>query len=387
MGFIKYTILFFMLSYNHAVAQQATAFSFKWSIAAELPMQANGLHNLGFAGPVAGIADDHLLIGGGANFPDKMPWIGGAKKYYDELFVYVKTKNGLQLKEQKSKLPFPIAYPAVCTIPGGVLYAGGENAIGISSQVFLLKWDDRNQIVRSIQMPSLPFAVSNASAVCLDNIVYLAGGETQSGVSDHLLSLNLNEGKNWELIAHLPMPVSHAVLLASKKKDSSTLYIAGGRKKTSSGISDLYHLLYSFDISSKSFSKRTDIPTTLSASTGAVIDNHYLLLFGGDSGETFHRVESLIADIRNEQDPVLKDSLLVLKNKIQEKHPGFNNAVLCYNLYTNQWDLAGKIPFPVPVTTVAIKWKQEILIPSGEIKAGVRSPYILQAQLTQLIHD
>lgn len=387
MGFLKYIILFFMLSYNHAVAQQAPVFSLKWGLAAELPFNADHLTNLGFAGPVAGIADGHLLIAGGANFPDKMPWMGGVKKYYDEVFVYVKKKDGIHLEETKSKLPYPIAYPAVCTIPNGVLYAGGENAFGISSQVFLLKWDDRNKIVRSIELPSLPFAVSNASAVCLENIVYLAGGETLSGVSDQLLSLNLNEGKQWETIATLPVPVSHAVLLASKRNDKPTLYLAGGRRKTNAGISDLYDLCFSFDIVTRSFSKKADMPTVLSAGTSAIIDNQYLLLFGGDSGETFHQVELLLAAIKTEQDPALKDSLLVLKNKMQERHPGFMKDILRYNLCSDQWDVIDKIPFPVPVTTVAVKWGNEIYIPSGEIKAGVRTPNILQAKLIPQTHD
>ena len=62
-------------------------------------------------------------------------------------------------------------------------------------------------------------------------------------------------------------------------------------------------------------------------------------------------------------------------------HPGFCKEVLCYNIITDEWTVVDSIPFDTPVTTVAIKWGNEVLIPSGEIKAGVRSPYILSAKL------
>lgn len=388
MGFLKYTTLFFMLTYHQTVAQQVKGYSLKWSIAAKIPPGVNQLQNLGFAGPICGLSNQHLIVAGGANFPDKMPWMGGEKKYHDEIYVYAKKEHQILLKETNSKLPVPIAYPAVCTLPNGVLYAGGENAIGLSSQVFLLKWNDRNNIVQSIEFPSLPFAVSNASSVYLENNIYLVGGETNQGVSDKIISLNLNDLKSgWQTIASLPFPISHSVLLGSNKNGKKLLYIAGGRNKTSSGVSDLYDSFFSFDIATLSITKKSNIPSTLSASTGAIMDDAFILLFGGDSGETFHKVETLIAAIKNERDPIVKDSLLNLKNNIQEKHPGFRNDVFRYNILTDKWDIIGKIPFPTPVTTTAVNWGHEIYILSGEIKAGVRSPNILLAQSIYLPND
>jgi N-acetylneuraminic acid mutarotase len=47
----------------------------------------------------------------------------------------------------------------------------------------------------------------------------------------------------------------------------------------------------------------------------------------------------------------------------------------------NEWKQLGEIPFPAPVTTTAIKWNKQIIIPGGEIRAGVRTPYILEAKI------
>ncbi|HET8737433.1 MAG TPA: hypothetical protein VFM69_12620, partial [Pricia sp.] len=37
----------------------------------------------GLAGTYAGVDDGVLILAGGANFPDKLPWEGGKKIYYD----------------------------------------------------------------------------------------------------------------------------------------------------------------------------------------------------------------------------------------------------------------------------------------------------------------
>jgi N-acetylneuraminic acid mutarotase len=64
--------------------------SIQWETVAELPAK-DGLHkSLGLAGPIAGISNDVLIVAGGANFPDSMPWLGGKKKYYSDVYVLQK---------------------------------------------------------------------------------------------------------------------------------------------------------------------------------------------------------------------------------------------------------------------------------------------------------
>ena len=41
----------------------------------------------GFAGAFAGVSHGSLIVAGGANFPDKKPWDGGKKIWYDTVFV------------------------------------------------------------------------------------------------------------------------------------------------------------------------------------------------------------------------------------------------------------------------------------------------------------
>ena len=64
-----------------------------------------------------------------------------------------------------------------------------------------------------------------------------------------------------------------------------------------------------------------------------------------------------------------------------EAHPGFTGDVLLYNTFTDTWEKINPLPSGSPVTTTAIKWDEDIIIPSGEIKAGVRTRRILMGKI------
>jgi cyclically-permuted mutarotase family protein len=362
------------------IAQKSQPVSLQWKVAAILPADSGQIQSTGFAGPVTGMHHDIFLIAGGANFPEAMPWMGGKKKYYQKIFAYSgKQKKLIQLKKILN-LPFSIAYPACCTTPDGVLYAGGENENGISNKVWLMQWDAVSQNIKFKNLPDLPVAVSNAAATLVGNTVYIAGGETATAASDQLIALDLHDIINgWKQLAHIPQQVSHTVLTASVTKKSNQVYLVGGRKKNSNGISDLYDAVYMYDIGANSWYIKSSLPYPLSAGTGVAANPNEILIFGGDKGTTFHKVEMLIAAISAEKDEAKKQELILQKNKLQSEHPGFSKEILLYNTLTNTWKVIGNIPFDTPVTTTAVKCGKDILIPSGEIKAGVRSPNILSA--------
>lgn len=364
------------------LAQKTTGISMKWEIAAELPAGNGQKASIGFAGTVNGVHNDVLLIAGGANFPEAMPWQGGKKKYYNNIVVYGCKQRKLTLTNKSFTLPEPVAYAASCNTTNGILYAGGENQNGISNKVRLMIWDVKSQQVLFKELPSLPLPVTNASAVFVGETVYIAGGETAAGVSLEFLALNLNNtAAGWKQLAEIPEQVSHTILVASAGKENNAIYLCGGRKKNSNGISDLYNKVYAYNISSNSWQEKQPMPYALSAGTGSFYDANNIILFGGDKGTVFTKVETLIAAIAAEKDEEKKQVLIADKNKLQSEHPGFSNEILLYNIKTNTWKIIGNIPFDTPVTTSAVKWKSRIIIPSGEIRAGVRSPKILEVKI------
>lgn len=374
---------FFIMSFIVSTyAQKAKWKAMQWKIAAQLPALNGQPKSLGYAGPVAGVHGNILVIAGGANFPDAMPWSGGKKKYYDDVFVYVKNKKTITLYKKIFRLPSSIAYSANCSTPQGIIYAGGENEKGISNKAFLLQWDAVNEIIVTKNLPDLPLAVTNAAASFHNNIVYIAGGETISAASDQFYCLDMNNrAAGWKTLPAIPKPVSHTVLMAQSNADHASIYLVGGRKKNTNGISDLYSLVFKFDILKNQWEQKASLPYALSAGTGIAAGSNNILIFGGDKGETFHKTEKTIAAIHLEKDDTRKAALIQEKNTLQSSHPGFSKEIIMYDAESDEWIAAGCIPFDSPVTTTAVKWDDKVIIPSGEIRAGVRTPQILSAKL------
>lgn len=370
-----------MFSVTELFAQKKTD-PVSWSIAGELTSNNGQLVSLGVAGPVTGVHGKMMFVAGGANFPDSMPWQGGKKKYYNRIDVFTKTSNHLIPIAGNYALPDKIAYAASCSTPNGVLYAGGENEAGISDKAFLLKWDDATKSVIAEQLPALPVALTNAAATSHNNIVFIAGGESREGVSDKCWSIDLsNSASGWKELPSLPKPVSHAVFVAIKSAGVVKLYIVGGRRKTVQGISELYSSVFELSIGQNQWKELEPLPYPLSAGTGVAIGSAGIIFFGGDRGTTFSKVESCLAAISKATNETEKQQLIQQKNQLLTSHPGFSKEILLYNITTGKTKTAGTLPYPVPVTTTAFWWDKVVIIPSGEIKAGVRTPQVLMTKI------
>lgn len=378
---IHLRILYFLVLMFFAAdisAQDNLVYSIDWSIAGKLPASPGQKKAIGFAGPVVGVYKDVLIVAGGSNFPDKTPWLGGKKKYYDDVFVYKRKGDKLILQKNRFNLPSNIAYAACSSSPDGIVVAGGENEKGISNKVFLIQWDEKSKKLLVKNLLELPIPLTNASAIANEKIVYIAGGETPNHVSNKFYSLNLdNISAGWKELPSVPKPVSHAVMIIQSNGDKKNIYLLGGRCKQSDGISELYSSVFEFDIAKNQWQQKRSLPYPLSAGTGVAAGSENILLFGGDKGKTFHKTEEFIASINSEKDEAKKKELINQKNELQKNHPGFSNEVLMYNYKTDEWKAIGKILFHTPATTTAVKWGNDVFIPGGEIRAGVRTAQIL----------
>ncbi|MDQ3279035.1 MAG: sodium transporter, partial [Bacteroidota bacterium] len=173
--------------------------------------------------------------------------------------------------------------------------------------------------------------------------------------------------------------MSHAVLVVQSNGKEDCLYLLGGRKRNPGGLSSLYASVLQFRLQKGEWTEKRALPYAISAGTGVAAGNNAILLFGGDTGETFHKTEALIAAIAKEPDAEKKQQLADEKTGVQSSHPGFCRQVLQYDAKRESWSQQGCIPFPAPVTTTAVAWRSAVFLPSGEIKAGVRTPEILKA--------
>ena len=158
-------ILFILISVSTAAQKKV---SIDWQVATELP-SANGVNHIGIAGPLTGVHNDVLIVAGGANFPEAMPWMGGAKKYHDAVFVFKKGLKGKINILHTAKLPEVLAYSASCTTPQGIVSAGGEGDNGVANKVLLLQWSGEKLVTK--ELPSLPHGFTNAAITYWDGMV------------------------------------------------------------------------------------------------------------------------------------------------------------------------------------------------------------------------
>jgi N-acetylneuraminic acid mutarotase len=279
----------------------------------------------GVAGPVTGSQGDYLLVAGGANFRNGLPWKGGIKEYHDD--IYLLRQNALHSYSweiSSLKLPLNLAYPACVNTPGGVLSIGGENETGPLKQVFLISFSDGKVLLKTL--PGLPEPVSAAGAALIGSKVYLAGGMNSEGASASFRCLDLKAPETgWVKLPDLPFPVSHAVVVAQQDSTRPCIFLIGGRNKTGDW-SDFFSSNWKYDPESGKWMREPDIrengkPVPLSAGTGIAVGKNSIVLFGGDRGMIFNQTEKLNARIGNCADPVERQALLDKKDSRSQTIP------------------------------------------------------------------
>ncbi len=367
-----FLIVLLMISITSCI-EKRPASHIEWQIATSLP-DPNGV-----AGPVTGISNGLLIVGGGANFPEALPWEGGKKVYHHTAYLFSINSGKLILLEEDCQLPDTVAYAACAQTPEGIVYAGGENANGPVANVYHLQVNNGKLVTK--RLPDLPVAITNATMNFYRNYLYFTGGETHLETSGKAWKLSLLDTSiGWQPLPSLPHPVSHGVQLLLHENEKGMLYLIGGRAKNPNGISTLHTTVHAFDLTDERWISRPSLPYALAAGTGITLHNK-AYLFGGDKGTIFTQVETLLAEAA-QQSGAGRDSLINRKNQLQNQHAGFSTSVLCYTPQLSEWNNTGNIPFTVPVTTTALRNDDHIFIISGEIRPGIRTPDIISGTIT-----
>lgn len=359
----------------------------EWKIAAQL-QNADGTLSLGFAGPINGVSNDVLIVSGGANFQDKMPWEGGKKHYSDEIHVLQKQNGSFIWNKQLSNiLPEPIAYCGNTSTDLGIVYVGGENEKGLSQKSFILNYRTDKNEVEVQSLPDFPMAITNIALTHIDNVVYAIGGDEAKNSSNLFFSLDLNDkSKSWKELPKLPLALANAVATVQKGKDGLNIYVIGGRTKTASGISDLHNTTFAFDVKKQTWKKCAFISdgentTNFSAGAGVAIGKNSILIVGGDNGLVFHKIETYLSQIAQAKSSEEKERLITEKNILNTTHSGFYKGMLLYNTLTDKWVKIGELPFLAQVTTTATMWDGAVILSNGEIKPGIRTPNIMLGKI------
>ena len=328
---------------------------------------------IGVAGPFVGVHNNALIVAGGANFP--IP-VGGdlwevPKAYHDSVWVLTRQKaEGEEfVYEWKTgfKLETPVGYGVCVSTEKGVVCIGGETGEVVYSEVFRLEWDAKTKKLNQTKLPSLPEACTGGAAAVIGEMVYVAGGQRGAGLdtaTKNFWRLDLGDNKSkWEKLPPWPGPErAFNQMGAQHNGREMCLYVFGGRRQDAKvegikgiiAMNDVYEFSPERHKSGKAevWRKRTGSPKPIMAGTAVAVGQSHVFVVGGADGGL---LEKVVADA-----------------EFVKTHPGFPKRAWAYHTITDTWIDAGPLPAN-HVTTPAVKWGEDIILASGEIKPRVRS--------------
>ena len=374
----------------------------------------------GFAGTFAGIvsskqtAKDYLVVVGGANFPKGRPWEkekNPEKVYYDLAFKLEMGTEDAVWEKLEGPLGQRVGYGMSVILPsrGSSLFIGGK-AEAATDAVWEVAVDGSGAL-RFTPRVKYPMPIAEGVAGVVGNKVIVVGGVTNNegrGFRTVQEAYFLDTSKDerewaWEALPWIEAAENKTwkdYLWPIKKKArgrayavsgvrSDQFYVFGGRDYAVSTdpapervhqekldiLSDCYVL--SLKGPKPAWKRLADLPRGMSAAPSAAlpVGVSHLLMVGGVSAQYWRQ--------QFEDRPDL--------NGAGDLHPGFERTVWAYDTITDTWasagelpQMAGGVPVAVPVTTPVVEWKKKFIVPTGEIKPGIRSPQILVAEVQKL---
>ncbi len=363
-------------------------------IIGELPGDLNGGKAEGVAGAFSGIIGNWLVVGGGANFPDKKPWQGGIKQFHDQLFVFKIEDDRLLLVNEDYKLPEPVAYGASITLPNGILCVGGNNSEKCLSKAFIIKENMEHKLDFQT-LPDLPVPLSFASIVAIDEVVYVVGGSSSvDGIDsgNHFFQLDLSKSGasefGWQSLPSFPGKGRiYTVAVVQSNGERMCIYIFGGRNVSNSKEISVFTDGLVYDPFAKTWEPVAAADSsnfTVMAGTAFAVGLDQIIFVGGVPEALVEQEQSITKQLA--ESVKINDAAGIaegqnLKLKYFTKHPGFLRDILRFDLVTRQLTKIGTFETSCPVTTNLVMYKNEAFITSGEIKPGVRTPYIYKVSL------
>jgi N-acetylneuraminic acid mutarotase len=322
--------------------------------AAEIDLRASRLapipEKFGLAGVFAGTSQGVLIVAGGANFPGQPPWNGGSKVWHDEIYILGRPDGPWRLA---GRLPRPLAYGVALSTADGVVCVGGSDFARHFADCFLLSWKKGCAIISPL--PPLPTKIANACGAVLGTTVYIAGGTDSPDATKALgnfFALDLSQAKaKWQSLPSWPGP---GRMMACAAAHDDAFYLLSGVSLTAGpgGKPQRFYLRDAYRYApGQGWRRIADLPRAAAAAPSpAPVWGSTIVILGGDDGTK-------------------------LDFQPAAQHPGFARNAIGYNSTSGRWSILGRVS-ESRVNLPAVLWQGMIILPSGEVRPGVRSPEV-----------
>ena len=380
---------------------------------------------IGVAGPLVGVHQNVLIAAGGANFgPADAPDLWDLPKIYHDR-VWGMDTSRRQWHLSSSRLSQPVAYAAVVNTPYGILCIGGENATGPTNRGFLLTPIIDGQTLDIAEndqaVPDMHWPFTGGGAAVVDDYIYVVlgnvvlPGETltssrlvcrlplQAIHPDRSTGNGIGHSHAWQVCPAWPAPSAPAsthdkrrgattkvypLVTAQHDGFGNRLFVLGGRHfPAGTDTSDPGNLVFARDCwsfdpgkwpavaerpffsadwsgSTGPWKRLADAPVPISAGTAVPCGPAHILVPAYATGE------------------VLQQQLDSGTPMQAFEHPGFPKQILAYHTITDTWTTIGEMP-AAQVTTPAVRWGDDIVLVSGEIRPRVRTNQVWSLRVPQ----
>ena len=334
---------------------------------------------IGLGGPIVGVHKDALIVGGGANFPTPLAE-GGDKVWHQAAYILLPGDTEWRTGQ---RLPAPLAYAACVSTEKGVLIAGGSDHESVYASVRLMTWDDDRQQLEFRELPDLPEPSAFGSAEAIGNLLFVFGGQRSkdgSDLSGAVWSLDLEAAvPAWKELPSYPGKARVKMVTAAQRGLDSEVCLflfSGSRSWTNEAGQARFEMDtdgYRYSPSLESWTQIASLPVLddprniqgkehfatqawpIEAACAEAYGENEVICFSGSTGRYILNADGELVP--------------------PEDRPAFLNRVLAYNTVHDLWRARGEMPIGV-VTTEAVQWGERIVIPSGEVKPGIRTPRV-----------
>jgi SSS family transporter len=287
------------------------------------------------SGHFVGLADGALLVVGGADFPVS-PSQGGEGRWYGDIFVL---EEGEENWQTGWFLDWPLAYGAAVTTDRGLAVLGGSDRERHYAEATLLGWEDSD--IYQIALPQLPSDFAMGSAVALNGVVYVAGGQKAPDSTSALLdfwALDLNAPDlAWQELEAWPGP---ARIFPAMAAQDGSIYLFGGAEvfEGEDGQAKRRDLTDAYRYRpGDGWAAIEEVPEPVSATPAAPVGQAHVFVFGGE-------------------------------------------GVLAYHTITDTWATVGEATVSY-IGIGAITWNGRIVIPGGGDRTGRLAATVLTAEV------
>lgn len=360
----------------------------EWTKMPPVGAVADTAYRKGVSAAYAGLLGGRLVVAGGCNFPGVPAAEGGAKVYYDDVFI-LRTDAPAEGWARADAQPEASAYGVSLPTDSGLALIGGTSARGPLAATWELRLSERSGDVVYKSLSPLPQPVDNMAGARLGRRLYVVGGNVDGAPSNRVFSLSLDSlSAGWREEPPFPgEPRVQPVCVALRRGGEPCLFLFGGFAGAGAGRAPTVSLTaWCYVPSARKWEPvatphdERGEPLALGGGAGHALSDTSALFLGGVNKDVFLQAlqrEQRLAEARAVGNDSLVRVLQAAGHDYMTHAPAwyrFNRRVLRYSSVDDCWTVVDEADQAARAGAALTGDGRTFYYLGGELKPGVRTP-------------